>query len=148
MSTYRKILVAVDLSEESEQVLQTAADIAEANQAELYILHVADNPLSPYSQWPEYSVPLSQTQIKESIFSQLATTVENVGLSRQLITIDFGRSIDLIVEHSDQHQCDLIVIGSHGRHGIKLLLGSTANGVLHHANCDVLAVRVREIIEQ
>ena len=37
---------------------------------------------------------------------------------------------------------DLIVIGSHGRHGIALLMGSTANGVLHGASCDVLAVRV------
>ncbi len=148
MSTYRKILVAVDLSEEAEQVLQTAADIAEANQAELYILHVADNPVSPYSQFPEYSAPVSPSQIKESIFAQLATTVENVGLSRELITIDFGRSIDSIVERSDENQCDLIVIGSHGRHGIQLLLGSTANGVLHHASCDVLAVRVRETIDQ
>ncbi len=148
MSTYRKILVAVDVSEEAEQVLQTAADIAEANQAELFILHVADNPISPYSQFPEFAAPASPAAIKESIFAQLATFVENVGLSRELITVDFGRSVDAIVERSDQHQCDLIVIGSHGRHGIQLLLGSTANGVLHHANCDVLAVRVRETIDQ
>ena len=37
---------------------------------------------------------------------------------------------------------DLIVIGSHGRHGVGRMLGSTANGVLHDAPCDVLAVRV------
>ncbi|MCP4009678.1 MAG: universal stress protein, partial [Proteobacteria bacterium] len=35
-------------------------------------------------------------------------------------------------------------LGSHGRHGLGLLLGSTANGVLHLAQCDVLAVRVRD----
>ena len=39
---------------------------------------------------------------------------------------------------------DVIVVGSHGRHGLALLLGSTANGVLHGATCDVLAVRVGE----
>jgi universal stress protein A len=38
---------------------------------------------------------------------------------------------------------DLIIVGSHGRHGLALLLGSTANGVLHGATCDVLAVRVQ-----
>jgi universal stress protein A len=38
----------------------------------------------------------------------------------------------------------LIVVGSHGRHGVRLLLGSTANGILHHAKCDVLAVRIKE----
>ena len=37
---------------------------------------------------------------------------------------------------------DLIVVGSHGRYGLALLMGSTANGVLHGATCDVLAVRV------
>jgi len=37
---------------------------------------------------------------------------------------------------------DLIVVGSHGRHGLALLLGSTSNGILHGATCDVLAVRV------
>jgi universal stress protein A len=40
-------------------------------------------------------------------------------------------------------KADLIVIGSHGRHGFSLLLGSTANAVLHDAGCNVLAVRLR-----
>jgi len=40
------------------------------------------------------------------------------------------------------HHADLIVVGSHGRHGLSLLLGSTANAVLHGAPCDVLAVRI------
>ena len=38
---------------------------------------------------------------------------------------------------------DLIVIGSHGRHGLGLILGSTANGVLHGAPCDVYVVRIK-----
>jgi universal stress protein A len=41
-----------------------------------------------------------------------------------------------------QENVDLVVVGSHGRHGLALLLGSTANGILHGATCDVLAVRV------
>jgi len=43
---------------------------------------------------------------------------------------------------ADEQGADLIIVGSHGRHGLALLLGSTANGVLHGAACDVLAVRV------
>ena len=39
---------------------------------------------------------------------------------------------------------DLIVVGSHGRHGLALIFGSTSNSVLHGANCDVLAVRITE----
>ena len=47
-----------------------------------------------------------------------------------------------IIRIAEENNVDLIVVGSHGRHGFALLLGSTANGVLHHAQCDVLAVRL------
>ncbi len=147
MSMYRKVLVAVDLSDESEQVLRAAAEIAAANEAEILILHVTDNPVTLYSQWSDYVVPYSEDKIRELLFSKLADLVESLGLNKSLITIDFGRAIDLIVDKADKEECDLIVVGSHGRHGVKLLLGSTANGVLHHASCDVLAIRVRETIE-
>ena len=43
---------------------------------------------------------------------------------------------------AQENAVDLIVVGSHGRHGFALLLGSTSTGVLHGAQCDVLAVRV------
>lgn len=44
---------------------------------------------------------------------------------------------------AEDESTDLIIVGSHGRHGLALLLGSTASGVLHHSPCDVLAVRLR-----
>jgi len=47
-----------------------------------------------------------------------------------------------ILRFAREQDIDLIVVGSHGRHGIDVLLGSTANAVLHRAHCDVLAVRV------
>ena len=45
---------------------------------------------------------------------------------------------------ADDNQVDLIVLGTHGQKGVQLLLGSTANSVLHGSNCDVLAVRIQE----
>jgi len=47
-----------------------------------------------------------------------------------------------IAQLAETEQVDLIVVGSHGRHGLALLLGSTANSVLHYARCDVMAVRL------
>jgi universal stress protein A len=47
-----------------------------------------------------------------------------------------------IVRVAEEESADLIIVGSHGRHGLALLLGSTANNVLHHAPCDVMAVRL------
>jgi universal stress protein A len=49
-----------------------------------------------------------------------------------------------IIRIAEENNVDLIIVGSHGRHGLALLLGSTANGVLHHAKCDVLAVRIKD----
>ena len=139
MAAYKKILIAVDISGETEQVLESATDIAEQNNAEIIVLHVAETPVSPYSQWSDYIVPISEMQLQEALFSQLSELVENAGLSKSLIHI---------VEQAEKNEVDLIVMGTHGRHGLKRLLGSTANGVLHHTNCDVLAVRIREIINQ
>ncbi|MEH6911668.1 MAG: universal stress protein, partial [Oceanicoccus sp.] len=142
MTAYKKILVAVDISSETEQVLEAASDIAEQNGAEIAILHVAQTPVSPYSQWSDYVVPISEMQLQEALFAQLSELVESAGLSKSLIKIVFGRPIDIIVDQAEQSDTDLIVMGTHGRRGLKRLLGSTANGVLHHTNCDVLAVRV------
>ena len=49
-----------------------------------------------------------------------------------------------IQQLAKDQKCDWIVVGSHGRHGLALLLGSTANDVLHGAPCDVLAVRLQK----
>jgi len=60
------------------------------------------------------------------------------------VVYEFGNAANEIVQYAKDNHVDLIVLGSHGRHGAKLLLGSTANAVLHHAKCDVLAVRIAE----
>jgi len=57
--------------------------------------------------------------------------------------VELGATKQEIVRIAATQGVDLIVIGSHGRHGIGRLLGSTANAVLHGAGCDVLAVRIR-----
>jgi len=49
-----------------------------------------------------------------------------------------------IIHIAEQENVDLIVVGSHGRHGLALLLGSTANSVLHYAKCDVMAIRLQD----
>jgi nucleotide-binding universal stress UspA family protein len=56
--------------------------------------------------------------------------------------VDSGSAKSVIVKLAEDIEADLIVLGSHGRHGLQLLLGDTANGVLHRAPCDVLAVRI------
>ena len=68
--------------------------------------------------------------------------------TRTLKRVYFGNSpfgpLGLVASLAEELKADLIVVGSHGRHGLALIMGSTANGVLHGAKRDVLAVRVYE----
>lgn len=65
------------------------------------------------------------------------------GIPSDRVYLEQGNPATEIKAKAEQIQADLIVIGTHGRHGLGLLLGSTANGVLHGVECDVLTVRIR-----
>ena len=139
---YRCIMLAVDLTEESDPVAQRALSIAEANSAELHVVHVIE-PLSlAYGGDVPMDLSTIQDQIHEQAKSHLATFATKLGIDAEHQHLIFGRPESEIQRISEANGADLIVVGSHGRHGLALLLGSTANGVLHGAPCDVLAVRV------
>ena len=107
------------------------------------MLHVAEHPQAAYGQWLVY-LPINEGQLQDKLLERLDERVAQSGLKADRTQVEFGRAIDEILVTAKNEAADLIVIGSHGRHGIKLLLGATANGVLHRAECDVLAVRVAE----
>ena len=142
MSDYRKIMLAVDLTEESLQVAQRANQLVKAFDAELHIVHV----IEPLSLAYGGDVPMDLSTVQEQIQDQAASHLRefanslNVPEARQHLI--FGRPESEIQRTAEEAGADVIIVGSHGRHGLALLLGSTANGVLHGARCDVLAVRV------
>ena len=72
--------------------------------------------------------------------TKIAKTAK-IPAKQQVLKIGIARSI--ILDQAKKLKADLIIVGSHGRHGVKTLLGSTANAILHNAACDVLAVRVK-----
>lgn len=141
MAEYSHILVALDLSEESAQVLQRASALADTN-CRLTLLHVIE-PLT-FAYGGDIPVDLTevQQQLQEQATASLAAMAGRIGGSpEQLVVI--GQPAAEIHQLAEQRGCDLIVLGSHGRRGLALLLGSTANAVLHGARCDVLAVRIK-----
>ena len=83
-----------------------------------------------------------QEQIQETAKAHLTEFASRLDIPIDNQHLIFGRPETEIDSLANQISADLIVVGSHGRHGIALILGSTANGVLHGAPCDVLAVRV------
>jgi universal stress protein A len=148
MADYDRIMLAVDLTEESNFVAQRAMAIAKAFEAELHVVHVIE-PLSlAYGGDIPMDLSSVQEQIHEQAKSHLAAFASNLGVPEDNQYLIFGRPESEIQRLAEAKGADVIVVGSHGRHGLALLLGSTANGVLHGATCDVLAVRVGEHAEQ
>ncbi len=144
MAGYRRIMLAVDLTEESNTVAENAVALANAFGAELHVVHVIE-PLSlAYGGDIPMDLSTVQEQIHEQAKSHLAEFANGLGVPRERQYLIFGRPESEIHRIAETKQADIIVVGSHGRHGLALLLGSTANGVLHGASCDVLAVRVGE----
>ena len=142
MSEYNTVLLAIDLSDEAQQVAEKALAISRAHKATLDIVHVIE-PLS-FAYGGDIPMDFSgiQEEIQKQAESQLAEFSKKLGVPEDRQHIAIGRPESEIHELAKTLGADLVVVGSHGRHGLSLLLGSTANSVLHGAACDVLAVRV------
>ena len=83
-----------------------------------------------------------EQQLLEQSRRQLEKLAEKYDISETEVIVEIGLTKAAITNAAIERNIDLIIVGSHGRHGVGLLLGSTANAVLHHAQCDVLAVRI------
>ncbi|TVT34973.1 universal stress protein [Marinobacter vinifirmus] len=142
MSTYKKVLVAIDLTEEAPQVLNKAKSIAESQAAELLLVHVVE-PVG-YAYGGDIPMDLSelQDQLDKAAHDQLGQYGEQYGVAKDNQIVTVGRPESEIHRLVKEQGVDLVIVGSHGRKGFQLLLGSTANGVLHGTECDVLAVRI------
>jgi universal stress protein A len=146
MSNYQHILLAVDYSAHNDYVANKAKSLADIYQAKLSIIHVLDNIPMPDTNYGAV-IPLNDNTGYELLEAEKTRLME---LGKRLAIDDdnqwlvWGVPNQEIVQIAKQEKIDLIVVGSHGRHGLALLLGSTANSILHHAPCDVLAVRLLE----
>ena len=146
MSTYQKILVAVDLSSESELVLKRAQAIAGSN-ADLHVVYVQEPMDNVYVGIVPQSAAFSglgdlEAQLGEELKTKLIALGEKFEIAADHQHILHGSPAHEIHRFAKDHESQLIVIGTHGQRGLQLLLGSTANSVLHGAVCDVLSVRI------
>ena len=139
---YKHILFATDLSEETEYVIQKVLSMRGYTNATLSLVHVVE-PLPGYS----YAY-LGIEDIEGQLITEARQSIEKLGETMKVATkdqfVEVGPTKTKILKIADDVQADLIICGSHGRHGLSLLLGSTANAVLHGAKCDVLTVRLPE----
>lgn len=143
---YRHVLAAVDLSEESTQVLEKARSQAEQSGARLSVVTVVKPLTQVYGGIDMAPLAGSTVSFEEQAMEQgekqLRELAGHYGVAPEDVHTVLGSPAHDIRELASRLDVDLIVIGTHGRHGLGLLLGSTASAVLHGVERDVLAVRV------
>lgn len=139
---YKHILFATDLTEDTDYLVSKVRSIRELTKAKLSLMHVVE-PLPGYS----YAY-LGIEDIEGQLISEAKQAIEKLGTKLNVPAgsqfVEVGPTKTKILKVAENMGADLIVCGSHGRHGLSLLLGSTANAILHGAKCDVLTVRLPE----
>jgi universal stress protein A len=138
----QKICVPVDFSDTSAAALNYAKALAEAFQAQLYVLHVLVNwiPDSDLPITPQFYNELEQAARKQ--LENLLPVAEREKYRVRLELINGMSEFVEIVRYARDQSIDLLVMGTHGRGPIAhMLLGSVAEKVVRKAPCPVLTVR-------
>jgi len=145
MATYRRMLLAVDLTDDSREIGARARELATELGAELEILHVIEPLPLMVADAPEVMAPAvlrTQDEIVRAARTRLGALANDLGLPSSAASVQLGNTQKEIVRIARERGADLIVLGSRERHGLSLLVDFTEDAVLHKAPCDVLAVRV------
>jgi universal stress protein A len=143
MPGYKKILVLLDLSEDSEQVAVAARDMAEYSQGSMLALHVVEFvPVEPLGESLMPTAQIEDDLVKRSR-EKLSAFIARLALPRATGRVEAGNTKSEILRVAEEEKADLIVLGSRERHGLAILVNFTEDTVLHAAHCDVLAVRLK-----
>jgi universal stress protein A len=142
MAAYKKVLVLLDLSDDSEQVFIAGRDLAAHTNASIVALHVVEFvPVDPMGESLMPTLRIEEDLVKRSR-ERLNELVRRAGTERTACRVEVGNTKAEILRVAEEEHADLIVLGSRERHGLAILVNLTEDKVLHAAHCDVLAVRL------
>lgn len=139
---YKHILLATDLTDETDYITSKVQAIRGYTGAILSIIHVVE-PLPGYS-YAYLGIEDIEGQLIEEAKNAVSRLGQTLSVEPKNQWVEVGPTKSKILSVAESIGADLIICGSHGRHGLSLLLGSTANAILHGAKCDVLTLRLPE----
>src|SRR5215468_2054843 len=143
MTEYRRVLLVVDLTEDSLLIGRRAQALATAMGAQIDLLHVVEYvPVEPMGETLMPAVQI-EDELLERATQRLAALGGQLGIPATSCRVEAGNVKSEIVRIARELHTDLIVLGSRERHGLSILVNFTEDTVLHAAPCDVLAVRAR-----
>jgi nucleotide-binding universal stress UspA family protein len=143
----KSILVPTDFSDYSDRAVKQAVDIAEQNNAKIFLLHVVDK-LQQCAI--DYCIPLEtmmkvQSDSEKEAAKKMQEEADRILKTKKIdlvFDVKSGTPYEEILKEQQERKADLIVIASHGRTGLlKTLIGSVAERVMREAKCPVLLVR-------
>jgi len=141
MAPYQRLLLVVDLTEDSVTIGRRAQTLAAAVGAEVELLHVVEFvPVEPMGETLMPSVQIEE-ELLERARQRLQALAVQLGLPGAPCRVESGNVKSEIVRVARERRSDLIVLGSRERHGLSILVNLTEDTVLHAAPCDVLAMR-------
>lgn len=142
MKKLNRVIVGVDVSEKSNNVLQRALTLAHENKADLFIVHAVR---TPWLDVPSYFGAKDLGIDKEGLTKEIEKKIKALNKASKVSCFVFvkeGNADDIILYESKLHQADMIVIGAHSRaKGRKGFLGTTAQKVAHQSHLPVLIVK-------
>ena len=139
---YKHMLLATDLLPENNLLLDKAMQLAKQWGARITLVHIVE-PLPGYGYTYVGSADVEEAFIKEAK-RQMAVVAKKYDIDSKQTIVDIGLTKTEIIRLAQEHKADVIVLGSHSHSGFGILLGSTANAVLHSATCDVLTIRLKK----
>jgi universal stress protein A len=142
MREYQKVLLCVDLTDDSDCIAKRGKWVAQRFGAELTLLHVVE--YVPVEPMGEALLPAVQIEgeLLERARQRIAELAKRLDLEHCERIVQTGNIKADVVRIAQERGSDLIVIGSRERHGVSILFNFTEDTVLHAAPCDVLAVRL------
>lgn len=143
-TAYRHILMATDFSDHAAFAARRAVELARLYDARLTLVNTLESPVVMdefYDSMTSVDIDVEQA-MEQRTRQRLEALRRELGAEHTGVEVLFGRAKVEIVRYAQDNGVDLIVLGSHGHHGLARLLGSTTDSVNHDAACDVLAVRL------
>lgn len=139
MLNVKNMLVPIDFSTCAESALVYAVEIARSSNACVHLLHVVDEGLfgPPYIPQGGFVYPIDRVELYRRL-DALKAQYPEVPMET---AVTIGKPADEIVRYAGENDVGLIVISTHGRHGLARILGSTTESVVRQAPCPVLTLR-------
>lgn len=132
------ILHPSDFSEDSQRAFEFACQMAGSTGGKVMVLHVHQPDVVAMGDMPPIPVEIENEEESRHKLLAIHSSIPDVAVEHLFLT---GSAVECIISTAQTRHADLIVMGSHGRTGLKrLLLGSVADHVLRRAPCPVLVV--------